>query len=162
MIFLRSDRLILRSLCESDAETMFDYRNNILCSRYQRGQLKKLSDIRRLIAVRKREILFEGYNQLFAIESIQTGEMVGEIAFKFEEGTVTVGYTVSYKHHRKGYAYEMMSLMLSELFMRFPDIKVRCLVVKENEASCGLLKKLGFTPLGYNGDIDALVFEKKA
>ena len=32
MIFLTTERLVLRSLIPSDAEVMFDYRNNEICA----------------------------------------------------------------------------------------------------------------------------------
>jgi len=161
MIFLTSKRLVLRSLCTEDVDVMYDYRNNILCSKYQRGQLRKREDIALLVLRRKGEVLFETQRQLFAIEERESGEMVGEIALYFGEGTVTLGYTVSHLHHRRGFAYEMLSLLLSELFLRFPDITVICRVVEGNEASKGLLLKLGFTALGYDPSVDALTFKKR-
>ena len=41
VIFLETERLILRNLLPQDAETMFDYRNNEICARYQRGRIRK-------------------------------------------------------------------------------------------------------------------------
>ena len=38
MIFLETERLLLRNTRPEDAKVMFDYRNNELCARYQRGQ----------------------------------------------------------------------------------------------------------------------------
>ena len=38
MIFLETDRLLLRNVIIDDVDIMFDYRNNEICSRYQRGQ----------------------------------------------------------------------------------------------------------------------------
>ena len=42
VIFLETGRLTLRNLLPQDAETMFDYRNNEICARYQRGQTSPL------------------------------------------------------------------------------------------------------------------------
>ena len=39
VIFLETERLTLRNLLPQDAETMFDYRNNEICARYQRCPL---------------------------------------------------------------------------------------------------------------------------
>ncbi len=38
MIFLETERLRLRNIEEKDLDIMYEYRNNQLCSRYQRGQ----------------------------------------------------------------------------------------------------------------------------
>lgn len=54
MIFLETDRLILRNVVITDADIMFDYRNNELCARYQRGQTKDREGIVSLIERRKR------------------------------------------------------------------------------------------------------------
>ena len=40
MIFLETDRLHLRNVGERDTEIIYDYRNNEVCARYQRGQVK--------------------------------------------------------------------------------------------------------------------------
>ena len=39
MVFLTTPRLILRNVAPEDADTMYDYRNNELCARYQRAQI---------------------------------------------------------------------------------------------------------------------------
>ena len=45
MIFLKTERLVLRNVAQSDAHIMYDYRNNETCARYQRGQTKDLQGI---------------------------------------------------------------------------------------------------------------------
>lgn len=40
MTFMKTDRLILRNVSPKDADIMYDYRNNEICARYQRGQTK--------------------------------------------------------------------------------------------------------------------------
>ena len=52
VIFLETERLTLRNLLPQDAETMFDYRNNEICARYQRGQTRDQEGIVQLIARR--------------------------------------------------------------------------------------------------------------
>ena len=45
MDFLKTERLVLRNLIPQDADIMFDYRNNEICSRYQKGQTKDYAEI---------------------------------------------------------------------------------------------------------------------
>ena len=52
MVFLETERLILRQLKQKDAIIMFDYRNNEICSRYQRGQTKDYEGICALVTKR--------------------------------------------------------------------------------------------------------------
>ena len=57
MIFLETDRLRLRNIDRKDADEMFDYRNNAICSKYQRGQTKDYDGIAALIERRKADTL---------------------------------------------------------------------------------------------------------
>ena len=45
MTFLETERLYLRNVMPNDVDVMFDYRNNEICSRYQRGQTKTYEGI---------------------------------------------------------------------------------------------------------------------
>ena len=38
MILVETAHLLLRNVAAKDAEIMYDYRNNEICARYQRGQ----------------------------------------------------------------------------------------------------------------------------
>ena len=53
MIFMETNRLRLRNINKKDADEMFDYRNNEICSKYQRGQTKDYDGIVALAERRK-------------------------------------------------------------------------------------------------------------
>ena len=53
MIFLETERLLLRNIQEKDLDILYDYRNNQLCSRHQRSQTKDREGLIKLIAERK-------------------------------------------------------------------------------------------------------------
>lgn len=108
MQFLETERLVLRNVEAADAEVMHDYRNNELCARFQRGQTKDLGGIKELIEKRKNDKLTVGGNSLLAIALKESREMIGEIVVMPNDGAITLGYTISYKHHRRGYAYEAL------------------------------------------------------
>ena len=55
MICIETKRLLLRNVKEKDAETMFDYRNNEICAKFQRSQTKDFEGIRQLIEKRKND-----------------------------------------------------------------------------------------------------------
>ena len=160
MIFLKSERIILRSLCQSDVEEMYLYRNDPQCSKYQRGQVKKKEEISTLVDRMKDRILLSSKRILLAIADKDSNTLIGEIAFIYDNGTVTLGYTISPKYQRRGYAYEAMSSLLDTLFLKFPRVKVICRVIEGNTASIGLLSKLGFLPSSDSDEDGSLVFEK--
>ena len=160
MIFLETNRLILRNVRPEDAGVMHDYRNNEICARYQRGQTKDLTGIEELVAKRAGDTLGVEENSLVAVALKETGEMVGEIVVMPNDGCFTLGYTFSYKHHRKGYAFEALTALTVFLHQQYPEMEFICFTDPENTPSRKLLEKLGYTDLGYVEKITSIVYGK--
>ena len=160
MIFLETQRLILRNVQPSDAEVMHDYRNNEICARYQRGQTKDLEGIRDLVSRRGADVLSTEENCLVAVELKATGEMVGEIVVMPNEDCFSLGYTFSYRHHRKGYAFEALSVLIDHLHDMMPDWEFVSFTEPDNIPSMNLLRKLGYEDLGYSEKVESQVFGK--
>ena len=160
MIFLKTSRLILRNVRREDATVMFDYRNNPVCARYQRGQTKDLPGIQALVKEREQDVLSAEGNSLIAVELKATGEMVGEIVVMPNEECFSLGYTFHYAHHRRGYAYEALSALTELLHNRYPDWEFISFTEPENEASMALLKKLGYQDLGYVPKLTSQMYGK--
>ena len=49
MISIDTKRLHLRNVLQNDVDVIFDYRNNEICARYQRGQIKDFEEIQNLM-----------------------------------------------------------------------------------------------------------------
>lgn len=88
MISIYTKRLHLRNLVQSDAEIMFDYRNNEICSRYQRGQTKDYEGIVNLIERRLNDELSLDSPCMVAVTLRETDEMIGEIVVMPKDKTV--------------------------------------------------------------------------
>ncbi len=160
MIILETRRLTLRSLLPKDAAVMFDYRNNEICARYQRGQTKDYDKIAALIERHQEDLVSVDAPFMLAAALKESDEMIGEIVLIPKEGTITMGYTFSYRYHRRGYAFEALSALLELLHKRFPDWDFICFTEPENEPSMALLKKLGYEHLGYAPPITSQVYGK--
>lgn len=160
MTFLETKRLRLRNVNRTDADEMFDYRNNETCSKYQRDQVKDYDGIVALTERRKDDALTVDAPTLIAVASKETDAMLGEIVVMPNEGTISLGYTFSYKVHRNGYAYEALSALMEYLHKNYPEWNYICFTETENIPSMELLKKLGYTDLGYLPSKDSQVFGK--
>ena len=160
MVFLTTQRLILRNVAPEDADTMYDYRNNELCARYQRGQVRDREGIAALAERRRSDVLGLEQPALLAVALRDTGEMIGEIVVMPQDGAISLGYTFSYRHHRRGYAYEALSALLELLHSRFPEQEFICFTEAENLPSRALLRKLGYQDLGYAPKIQSQIFGK--
>ena len=160
MILLQTDRLILRNLTEADAAVMFEYRNDPRCARYQRGQHKARNQIEHLIERRKNDVLSADDGCMMGLALKETGELVGEMGVMPSGSSFSLGYTVHYRHHRKGYASEALSALVEYLHEQFPQREILCFVDPKNEASRGLLRKLQFEEVGYLPAMESVLFGK--
>ncbi len=162
MIFLETNRLILRSFVPSDLEELYNYRNNEVCRRYQRGQLCAWDDLRAMAEAHSQDTLDVPGEKQLAIALKDTGVLIGDVFVKIAPPTISLGYTVSHRHHRQGYAYELLSALTAQLHGKYPGCEFVCCVEPENVASIALLQKLGFANEGYEEKISSLVFSKWA
>jgi len=160
MILIETQRLHLRTLIPADAQQMFDYRNHEACARYQRGQTKELPAIQALVQRRMADIPSMDAPFMLAAALKATDLMIGEIVVMPNDGTVSLGYTFHYAYHRQGYAFEALSALLDCLHARYPDWDFVSFTDPGNEASMGLLRKLGYQDMGYLPAKDSRVFGK--
>ena len=135
MISIDTKRLHLRNVLQNDVDVIFDYRNNEICARYQRGQVKDYEGIVSLIERRR-------------------------IVVMPKDHTFSLGYTFSYKYHRQGYAFEALTVLTELLHKMAPEWEFISFTECENIASIELLKKLGYKNLGYVPSMDSQAFGK--
>lgn len=158
MIFIETARLILRNVAAKDADNMYDYRNNEICARYQRGQTKDYNGIVALVERRKNDVVSVDAPFMVAVALKDTDEMVGEIVVMPKDGTISLGYTFSYKHHRKGYAFEALTALINMLHKQYPEWDFISFTEPENEPSMALLQKLGYKDMGYIPSMESRAF----
>ena len=158
--FMETERLVLRNVMPRDADVMFDYRNNKICSRYQRGQIRDYTEIVKMIERRQRDVLSVDVPFMLAVALKETDEMIGEIVVKPKNETIELGYTFSYKHHRRGYAFEALTVLIDQLHQRTSDRAFISFTDPQNIASMGLLCKLGYRDMGYVPEIKAQMLGK--
>jgi RimJ/RimL family protein N-acetyltransferase len=160
VIFLETDRLCLRNVAPKDAAVMYDYRNNPACARFQRGQTKDLSGIEKMVADHQADVLTTEHNCLIAVADKKTDALIGEIIVMPNDDCFSLGYTFHYAHHRQGFAFEALSALIDILHSGYPDWEFISFTDKDNMPSMNLLKKLGYTDMGYIEKLDSQIFGK--
>ena len=160
MTFLETERLRLRNVGPKDADIMYDYRNNEICARYQRGQTKNYQGIVDLTVRRQQDAMSVDAPFFVAVALKENDEMIGEIVVMPNDGTISLGYTFSYRHHRKGYAFEALSTLINLLHTQYPEWDFISFTEPENEPSMALLKKLGYKDMGYIPSLESRAFGK--
>ncbi|MFR9294801.1 MAG: GNAT family N-acetyltransferase, partial [Turicibacter sanguinis] len=120
---LETKRLKLRNFKDTDIYELFDYRNNQLCAKYQRYDDKSEKALSEFIKRNKDQHFLSETEQHYAI-TLKTGELIGDVAIYFKKETITLGYTISYKHHRKGYAFEILSALVKSLHCKYLEYEI--------------------------------------
>lgn len=160
MIHLETQRLVLRNVRTEDAPIMHDYRNNPICAQYQRGQTKDLPGILKLTKNRQNDNITDEMPFLTAVALKDSDQMIGEIVVMPNDGCFSIGYTFHYAHHRKGYAFEALSLLVETLHQNYPEMEFISFTEPENTPSRCLLEKLGYTDMGYVEQVTSQMYGK--
>ena len=160
MEFFKTSRLRLRNLALCDLDALYDCRNHEECRRYQRWDALSRKDIEAYIRTFQNDLFLSSKaEQHFAI-CLDTNALVGELAYFYneKERCVTLGITIAYQHHRKGFAYEMLTEAIRRIRARYPAMDIVGLIDKENVKSIRLFEKLGFEREGYAESIASYVY----
>lgn len=160
MIHLEAERLVLRNVRPEDTLIMHDYRNNPICAQYQRGQTKDLPGIQKLTENRQNDSITDATPFFVAVALKDSDQMIGEIVVMPNDGCFSIGYTFHYAHHRKGYAFEALTLLVETLHQSYPEMEFISFTEPENMPSRRLLEKLGYTDLGYVEQVTSQMYGK--
>lgn len=139
---IESERLIIRTFREEDAEDLFDYLSLPEIYVFEPGEPITRDQAKERVVERSLSDLF------LAIESKEDHRMIGHLYFQkdgFDEiETWHLGYIMNPKHQNKGYCTEACQTLINHAFSQrnAHRIVAECNVL--NEASIHVLKKLGF------------------
>ena len=158
--YLETDRLILRNLCNEDIYKIYDYRNNINCYKYQKWENTSMQSLKDFVTqFYHSNFLSLEKEQHYAI-CLKNNEIIGDLSYFYteEDQCITLGYTISYKYQRNGYAFEILSLLVDKIKKFFPHLDIVALVDYNNIPSINLLKKLGFYEECYVEQIKSYIY----
>ena len=144
-MIIETERLILRKI---DPERDFDEYAYTYADaetvRYMDKKPLNRAEAWRSMAVSIGHWSIRGYGQ-FSLEHKQTGEWIGSVGPWFPEGwpAPEVGWTISPRHLRKGYATEAARASLDFVFntLKWPSV-IHC-ILDGNVASIGVAEKIG-------------------
>lgn len=156
---LITDRLAIRNLNNDDLDILYEYRNDKECSKYQRWEDTSKHYIEYLIDKEKFKV-FGVDTGNFAIVNKTSNMIVGDIFFIIKNKTITLGYTISPRYQRKGYAFEILSEILLYINKNFEGYETVALVDPLNEPSIKLLEKLEFVSEGYVEQLKSIIYVK--
>jgi RimJ/RimL family protein N-acetyltransferase len=157
-ILFKSNRLYVRYFKVSDLETIYKYRNDIRCSKYQTWADTSLDELKSFIYELRNKKIGKDWIQLAIIRS-EDDLHLGDIYLNFDESSISIGYTIDADFHRQGYGYEILVELLKYLKANFKQKSILAKVFIPNIASINLLHKLKFKRVGTIKKDDTFIFE---
>ena len=157
---LRTKRLYLRNLCQTNLNTMFDYRNDTRCNLYQRYEDTSKEYLQKFIRDYANSTFLSEEEQHYAIVCSKSSEMIGDISMFYSESDncFTLGITIAPLFQEQGYAYEILDELVRKIQNDYPSTDIVALIEKDNSKSISLFKKLNFVEECYAESIQSYVF----
>ena len=139
-----SDRIILRSICATDADTIFSYRSLPEIARFQYWEP--------FTKEQTAEFVFQNCNSALsvrdkwiglAITDINSNKLIGDCALKIENESAEIGCNISPDYQNKGIAKEALKMLIFYCFTYTPVTEIIGIADSENEVSIKLMESLG-------------------
>lgn len=148
---IETSRLILRELIDEDIDFVYHHFSNEDVCRYLYDE-EPLTHQDEAMDIIKWYSDFEFKDHCrWGIELKKTGKLIGTCGFHCLDSKnkiVELGYDLSKDDWRNGYMSEALDSALGVAFNNMQINRVQAFVFTENEGSCKLLEKLGFTREG--------------
>src|SRR5919107_3868931 len=150
---IESERLVLRRFKESDLAPFMAYRNDPEVAKYQIwdycDKQEATAFIREMESARP-GVPGEWFQ--FAIESKETGTLVGDCALQVdgqEPYRAEIGFTLAREHQGKGFASEAVSCLLDFAFASLELHRIFAIADCRNKPSWRLLERVGMRQEGH-------------
>ena len=143
-IYIETERLFLRSVKLSDAESMLGYRSNPIVYKYQNWKPRTLEDVKSFISESISSVpnIPNTWHQL-GIFIKGNSELIGDIGIHFiDDLQVEIGFTLSVENQGKGYATEAVINIINYLFNTLKKHRVIASVDPRNSKSISLLNRI--------------------
>lgn len=144
---ISTERLVLRGIRISDAESIFKYRSNPQIYKFQGWRPQTLEEVKEFICEKVAKVPNESdtWYQLGILVK-ETDELVGDIGIHFigeENKQVEIGFTMSLENQGKGYATEAVIGVINYLFGNLEKHRITASVDPRNTRSIALLERVG-------------------
>jgi [ribosomal protein S5]-alanine N-acetyltransferase len=153
MIHLKTKRLIIRDLKDSDAKDFAEQGNDQEINYFNWYLPHPLTFEKARKIIKKRSIEMQGHRWLYELAIIleETNEFLGIVSLydvSKPENKAKIGYWIGKNYRRKGYIEEAVKEMIKFAFQNLNLNKISAKCMADNISSINLLKKLNFRKIG--------------
>ena len=150
---IESERLRIRGFNDSDLAPFMAYRNDPKVARYQSWDSCDEQQARAFIReMESAQPGVPGEWYQFAIESKQTGELIGDCGLRVDEAEpyrAEIGFTLAREYQGRGFASEAVSALLDYAFDTLGLHRVVAIVDCRNAPSVALIERLDLRREGH-------------
>ena len=150
--FLKSDRITLNKIKESDLNDLYEIYSNENLFKFRPGKVKKnKATVQNMIGhftrdFNKKKMIFLG---IFLNNENEKLIGIGEIFdFNKKVNSITIGYTLNESYWGNGYATETTKTIVDFLFQHIQINRIQAFVMPENEKSKKVLHRNSFVKEG--------------
>ena len=144
---ITTDRLILRSLKDSDEQAVYSLRSNDMINKYlDRPKMKNINEAKDFIKKINTGLKLNGWFY-WVISRKENPELMGTIClwnFSEDKKTAEIGYELMLPFQRKGFTNEALKNIISYGFNKIGLEKIEAYTHKENVSSISLLERNNF------------------
>ena len=139
MIYLETERLILRNYRMNDVNDFYEYMSQEFTAKYQGYAPLSLEKSEQVVAKRLNDDAY------WVCELKENGKVIGDLEYtKEEDGNYEIGYGFSEKYGKKGYATEACRALVAHLFLTLNARRIHANMDEPNMNSWRLMERLGF------------------
>lgn len=143
-----SDRIQIRDIRESDAEAIFSYRSLESVARFQYWEPYTREQVLEFIDQCKNPDLSKKGEWIgMAIICKEHNRLIGDCSFKVEKESAEIGCNISPLYQGKGFAKEVLKMLISYCFNSIDIKTVYGITDSENEAAVKLMISAGMIRL---------------
>jgi aminoglycoside 6'-N-acetyltransferase len=147
---IATNRLVLRRFLDDDAEVLAAYRSDPDVARYQSWAAPYGVDAARKLIAAQSQLDGPTRGEWIQIAIEHDGQLVGDVAVELSADGLTamIGYTVAPAHQGRGLATEGVGAVVARLFDELAVERVQASLDPRNDASAGVVERLGFVHEG--------------
>jgi RimJ/RimL family protein N-acetyltransferase len=139
MLF-ETEQWVVREFEAFDIDPFMEYRNNEEWMKFQ--YFKGLSKAEYEAKLLTSPIIEEGIQ--YAVISKQHQRLIGDLFLIRKKQWLTIGFTIHPDFSGKGYMSDIVTHYVTTLKTLYPECQILAMTHRENKASQGLLKRVGF------------------
>lgn len=148
MIYIESERLVIRTAIPGDAPAIYAYRSDHETNKYQGWFPESEKEVHDYILTMPADLNAPDTCYQIALLRRSDSTLIGDMGIVFtghDNKQADLGCTLHKDYHGKGYATEAMRAMINYLFVHLDKHRLVASIDPRNAPSVALVERLGFT-----------------